>query len=393
MPDIRKRMLVPVSLGLTFFLGFEGGGFQLALLQVAEEFHLSGTLTGVLVAAQFIAITLAPLLAGPIADRAGKKRVLLFAMPVFIAGCFFAAAAWSAAAFMIGVFMIGAGLGACECLVSANITDNFPEQANRYMNMTQCTYSLGAVVSPVLTRYLMDNFSMSWRSPFVMAGIGYAILLPLMALARSAAVRTPERVKVAGSLLKLGKDRFFLTLFVCIFLYVGMETGIAYFADALFTVELLKPEMGAYAISVFWLVMSGSRLLFSFVKADERKTVLWGYGISAFAGLMMIALPDSAVALAGIALTGFAFGPIWPMIMAMGTKRFQETTGLTSSLLMAGGGLGGTLLPIVMGACTDTLGLYWAFGILIMLMIAAILILNFGASPGRRAAEKPQINQ
>lgn len=392
--EFKKRMLVPVSLGITFFLGFEGGGFQLVLLQVAEEFHLNQTLMGFLVAAQFIAVMLSPLVFGPIADRIGKKRVLLFAMPIFIIGCLFAASAWSAATFIIGVFIIGCGLGVCECLVSANMTDNFPEQANRYMNMTQCTFSLGAVVSPILTRYLMDQFAMSWRGAFFMAGLGYVALLPLMGLTHCVSVRTPEQAKVSGSLLQLGKHRFFIALFLCIFLYVGMETGIAYFADSLFTVEIMRPELGAYAISTFWLVMSGSRLLFSFIKVQERKAILAGYGLSTLAGILMLVLPNASVTLLGIALIGFAFGPIWPMIMAMGTKSLPEMTGLVSSLLMAAGGLGGALLPVMMGACADNAGLYWAFGILIAFMIAGLFILVWGtARTGTQNTEGAVIRQ
>lgn len=390
MLSLKKRLLVPVSLGITFFLGFEGGGFQLALLQVAAEFQLSNTLMGFLVTAQFIAVMLSPLLFGPIADRIGKKRVLLFAMPIFIVGCFFAASAWTAATFIIGVFIIGCGVGVCECLVSANMTDNFPEQANRYMNMTQCTFSLGAVVSPILTKYLMDQFAMSWRGAFFMAGLGYVVLLPLMALAHSVSVRTPEKIKVSGSLLQLGKQKFFVALFLCIFLYVGIETGIAYFADSLFSVEIMRPELGAYAISTFWLIMSGSRLLFSFIKIQERKAILAGYGLSALAGILMLVLPNAAVTFFGIALIGFAFGPIWPMIMTMGTKSSPEMTGLVSSLLMAAGGLGGALLPVMMGACTDTLGLYWAFGILIAFMIVGFFILIWGTA--RKSSQNTTVN-
>lgn len=385
--ELKKRLLVPVSLGLTFFLGFEGGGFQLVLLQVAEEFHLNHTLMGFLVAAQFIAIMLSPLIFGPIADRVGKKRVLLFAMPIFIVGCFFAASAWSAATFIIGVFIIGSGLGVCECLVSANMTDNFPEQANRYMNMTQCTYSLGAVVSPILTNFLMEQFAMNWRSAFILAGAGYVILLPLMALAHSVSVKTPEKAKVSGSLLQLSKQKFFVALFLCIFLYVGIETGIAYFSDSLFTVAIMRPELGAYAISTFWLVMSGSRLLFSFIKISERKAILSGYGLSVLAGILMLTVHNAAVTFIGVAIIGFAFGPIWPMIMALGTKSFPDITGLVSSLLMAAGGLGGALLPVLMGACSDTLGLYWAFGILIAFMAAGYFILLWGTARKRTAVE------
>jgi MFS family permease len=59
-----------------------------------------------MVTSQYIAITIAPLLFGWIADRIGKKPILLLFMLIFASACFFTALSNSALFFIIGVFLL-----------------------------------------------------------------------------------------------------------------------------------------------------------------------------------------------------------------------------------------------------------------------------------------------
>ena len=109
MNDKRLKLLIPVVTGLAFFLGIESGGFQLILLKAARDFKLNASMMGVVVASQYSAITLGPLLFGWVADRIGKKTTLLAGMPLFAIGCFGAAFSNTVAVFTGTVFIIGIG--------------------------------------------------------------------------------------------------------------------------------------------------------------------------------------------------------------------------------------------------------------------------------------------
>ena len=61
-----------------FMNGFETGGYQAALLYVGQEFDLSIGQQGMLAAVQLFATMIAPLLLGPLADKIGKKIMLVF---------------------------------------------------------------------------------------------------------------------------------------------------------------------------------------------------------------------------------------------------------------------------------------------------------------------------
>ena len=123
---ICKKLLLLAAVGLTFFLGFEVGGFQLALLRAGTEFTLTNTSMGFLVAAENAAIMIVAMLFGRIADRFGKKIVLLLGATVFATGC--AAMAFTSSPVMLAAFafVIGGGYGMIESQCSAAV-DVYPE--------------------------------------------------------------------------------------------------------------------------------------------------------------------------------------------------------------------------------------------------------------------------
>lgn len=63
-----------LSCWMIFLLGFESGGFQLALLKIAREFVLTNTEMGGLVSVQFLAMMIMPVIFGTLADIVGKKK-------------------------------------------------------------------------------------------------------------------------------------------------------------------------------------------------------------------------------------------------------------------------------------------------------------------------------
>ena len=79
-----KRRSFYIACMILFFLGFEAGGFQISLLQMTGEFGISGVKGGLLVSAQQAVVIIMPFLAGIVADRIGKIRVLLFAGSIFL---------------------------------------------------------------------------------------------------------------------------------------------------------------------------------------------------------------------------------------------------------------------------------------------------------------------
>ncbi|MDR2021524.1 MAG: MFS transporter [Treponema sp.] len=373
MNEKNVRLFIPVACGIALFLGFESGGFQLVLLNIASEFNLTTTMMGVLVASQYTAITLVPLSCGWIADRIGKRLVLLIFMPVFAGGCLVAALSGGIPVFIIGGFLIGAGYSVCECIASSALSDSFPGHENRYLNIMQCAFSLGAVISPLLFNWLISTHGFTWRSVFLFSGCGYVLLYPLMFFSRCRTAETaPQRMAFGAAF----RSHFLVVLLFSMLIYVAMETGIAYFADSFFVMEYSNTELGAYAISGYWFAMAVSRFFFSRMRMRPRSMVLMGFLASALLFIPLLIVKNQWLLLMMFITIGAMMGPVWPMIIGMGTSSYQKISGTIASILTAAGGFGGVLTPILIGVVAEHTGLYGGIWYLVIISIIGFSIMK-----------------
>jgi SP family arabinose:H+ symporter-like MFS transporter len=93
-------------------MGFDGSLFTGALVFVKERFDLDSFEVGWAVVSHTLAATLAIFLAGPLADRVGRRTVLRLAAVVFAASALVAAAADSFAMLLAARLLSGLGVGA-----------------------------------------------------------------------------------------------------------------------------------------------------------------------------------------------------------------------------------------------------------------------------------------
>lgn len=368
-------MLFPVISVILFLLGFENGGLQLALLRVANEFALSGAMMGSLFAAQNAAVIVTPVILTILGDRVGKKRMVLIAAAMFAAGCALVSSSRSAVQLIGCIFLTGAGYSGVETLGTAMLADAYPARSGRYINLTQCFFSLGAVAGPLICTKLMERTGYGWRIIFVIPAVCAALWLLMMLMTQVPAVQSlpadADGVTEGNGkgLRGAGFSLLFFVLPACILLYVGLEGTAGGFVDSFLYRELLSPSLGAYAISAYWLCMMLTRLLFGVLRVSEGKTVgvcTFGCAAALFA-LSRCRTP--AVAFAVICVLGAASGPIWPFLIDLAAKWRPEHSGTAVSVMMTAGGIGGVTVPVLFGAWVDERGLRAAFMLLAMLLL------------------------
>ena len=371
----RVMLFIPVTCGLAFFLGLQVGGFQLVLLQTAQTFQLDTIMMGGLVAAQFSAITLGPLFFGWAADRFGNKKILLICMPLFIVGCFGAAVSNTAMMFAGMVFIAGIGYSVTECISSSALSDSFPNRVSRYLNLMQCFFCLGAVASPLIFNILISAFLVSWRAVFFTAGGGYILLYPLLMLSRCEKQHLPEESKAESP------SRFFsvflISLVAAMLIYVSMEMGVSFFADSMFAIEYSNTSLGAYAISGFWFSMMASRLVFALIKMKPQTMVMLGFFVCFLLFIILLLFRNQWVLLGVIILLGFVLGPVWPMLMGIGTSSYKQRSGTVASILAASGGLGGVISPVVIGFVAKHAGFYGSFWLFAAVSLFGFILMWF----------------
>ena len=92
-----------------------------------------------------------------------------------------------------------------------------------------------------------------------------------------------------------------------------------------------------------------------------------------------VVVPDLTVSIALLAVVGFAFGPVYPLIMTVAGQRFPGRTAAISGLLAGAAVVGGTLYPPAMGPLSETVGLGAAMvgaGVLAVASAGALLLVR-----------------
>lgn len=220
--------LVWLLSALLFFYGFFLGGQQMMIVNIGQWFGVSTAVQGTLVSAQHMTAVAAPPVMGALADKFGKKPVLICFSFVFGIGCLLAALSVHIGIYIAAVCLIGAGYSVCETLCSAVCSDISAEHGAQYINMTQCLLSVGAIVSPLLLKVL----NATWQLLFAICATAFTVLAVLVWTVRFPQASKAEKAEKTSRRFLLSP--LFISLFTGIVIYVGLENGFGYFVEPLF---------------------------------------------------------------------------------------------------------------------------------------------------------------
>lgn len=366
----RRGRLTAICFFVLFMLGFEAGGFQISLLKIIEAQKFSSGLSGVLVSGQYGAIIIMPLLAGGFADRRGKRKVLTASCLIFALGAFGMSSLHAFGALMLSAFAIGTGYSVSESIGSALLAEAHGEKSGKYMNLSQCFFSLGAMVSPQLLEYGSRSFGWSYQSLFQICGAaGLAASIGVIGLAGK---DTPADTSPKEASMPIGREILYLA--AGLFVYASLEGGISYYLDSFAATELLRPEHGANMLSLFWLFMLGGRIICGLLYRYRRKLLaisLLGTGVL----LILLSLfPSLLMGYVCFSLLGFSLASIWPNLMSLAVEGYENNSAQAAGIISTGGGFGAVFSPLLLGMLMESAGLRPGFAILGILSLLGMLI-------------------
>lgn len=376
-----------LSCWMIFLLGFESGGFQLALLKIAREFNITNTEMGGLVSVQFLAMMTMPVIFGALADIVGKKKILLWFSQIFTVGCIVTIVAPSYIGIVLGIFCIGSGYSVCESVLTASLFDEYPQKGTSYAGWTQCCFSIGAVTGPLICDFMMKCGIGDWRNVFYLMASCYAVngvllfKLPMkqqqLRIRKKWGIRTLKGLTcrpMMDNVLKYVPNSV-IPCFVLMICYVGIETGIAYFLDSFLNLELNASSSSSKILASFWLFMIPGRIFCGKIAKKANKAL-----VICFVSILILLFGwqncRSIIMFAVlIGCCGVSCGMVWPMLMGMANSRAQGLYGRVSGLMTMGSGIGGAFWPIVFGKLMDVGGIRNSLWMLIATGGVAILIL------------------
>ena len=171
-----------------FLDGFDTQAIGYVAPALAREWHVGKSDLGPVFSAGLFGLMIGALVFGPLADRIGRKRIIIFSTVAFGIGAFATAFAQDVTTLLTIRFLTGLGLGGAMPNAVALTSEYNPHRRRATMVMIMfCGFSVGAALGGMLAADLIPRYG--WRAVFIVGGIAPLLLAPVLAW------RLPESVR------------------------------------------------------------------------------------------------------------------------------------------------------------------------------------------------------
>ncbi|THD71332.1 MAG: MFS transporter [Bradyrhizobium sp.] len=181
------RLLLTCA-AVLFLDGFDTQAIGFVAPALAKEWGLTKGALGPVFSAGLFGLMIGALIFGPLADRIGRKKIIIFSTIAFGIGALVTAFVHDLGMLLAIRFLTGLGLGGAMPNAIAMTSEFNPRRRRATMVMIMfCGFSVGAALGGILAAALIPQFG--WRSVFVIGGAAPLLLAPILAL------RLPESVR------------------------------------------------------------------------------------------------------------------------------------------------------------------------------------------------------
>lgn len=164
---LAKTMLLTTVIFMDLLTGMEFDIFVPSFPEIQSHFNLSAFWVEALLSANFLGYCLSFFFVGNLADRYGRKPIILVGLLTFIIGSISCLAFNSYATFLLGRFLQGIGIAAPSILSFLIIADSYPlKQQQFFMAMLNGSMNIAVAIAPVLGSYIALYFH--WQGNFIM---------------------------------------------------------------------------------------------------------------------------------------------------------------------------------------------------------------------------------
>jgi AAHS family 4-hydroxybenzoate transporter-like MFS transporter len=180
--------LVLICAAVLFLDGFDTTSIGFVAPSLAKEWGLTKGALGPVFSAGLFGLMIGALVFGPLADRIGRRNIIMFSTLAFGLGALATAFVQDVNTLLAIRFLTGLGLGGAMPNTIAMTSEFSPRRRRATMVMVMfCGFSAGAALGGLLAAALIAPFG--WRSVFVVGGLAPLALVPILAL------RLPESVR------------------------------------------------------------------------------------------------------------------------------------------------------------------------------------------------------
>lgn len=292
------------------------------------------------------------------------------------------APAW--ALFAAGSLLHGLGSGAIDSGLNHYVACHF---SARHMNWLHASYSLGAMLGPLLMTAMITH-ARSWRGgylivAFVLAGLSSLFLGTRRrwdegGTASEHASRESQPPAVPLSALAVLQHPVVWLQIFLFFVYTGLEVAVGQWSFTVLTeARHIDPELAGYWVTLYWTSILAGRVLFGFLVDGIRiDALIRGSTLAALAGTaLFVWSPFPLLDPCALALSGLGLAVIFPCLMTRTPQRFgaamaQHAIGFQVGAAM----LGAAALPSAVGFIAQSAGLRFIPSALLAMSGALVLL-------------------
>lgn len=190
--------------------GFDAQAIAYVAPNIAEAWHLDKAAFGPIFGAGLLGLSVGAFILSPVADRIGRKSVILFCSAIFGVFALLTAGAADVDQLLICRFLTGVGLGGAMPNLIALTSEYAPARLKATLVMIMfCGFPLGSTIGGVASAPLIYKFG--WESVFLLGGLLPLALLPFLYFllpesARFLALRSGDQAKLSEILLKIDPE-------------------------------------------------------------------------------------------------------------------------------------------------------------------------------------------
>lgn len=284
--------------------------------------------------------------------------------------------------------LLGSPIGA---IGQSIMLDMFPEKREKYLSLQTFFGAIGSLCAPIVVS-VNYTASLSWRWPFVeTAVLALVLFVALMAVRIPPLSGTRER----RGILDILRNRRVASCAILIFLSVAADLGFSYWLAEYFKTELhVDLRLSSSVVGIYLVGICAGRLLVPvFLKRMHPRTNLILGLSTAFACIVpFILVPWVPVKAALCAVYGFGIGPVFPLLMARGSREFPSQPGSVTGVLFGCLSLGGMVFPLLIGSIAAKVGIARSYSVCAAVVCGLLLAVAFGeggGSPGLRLTARP----
>ena len=379
------RLIIGIGIAWLFD-AMDVGMLSFVIAALHKEWQLSTVEMGWIGSVSSIGMAVGAILFGMMADRFGRKAILILTLLVFSIGSGISAFATGYGIFLVLRFIIGAGLGGELPVASTLVSESVPvEKRGRSVVLLESFWAAGWLLAAIISYFVMPLWG--WRVAIFATGLAglYAFYFR-EGIHESRAFKKVARPGLIKTLTTLWRPPYvrstlmlWIVWFMVVFSYYGMFLwlpsvmvlkGFSLINSFGYVLIMTLAQLPGYFVAAWLIEKWGRKTVLSLFLLGTAGSAL-GFGMAASLPMLLTA---------GMLLSFFNLGA-WGALYAYSPEQYPTIVRSSGSGMAAGiGRIGGIVGPLLvghlLGANWSVTGIFGIFTTSILIAIVAIIFLG-----------------